>query len=153
MSIIDSVLYSTPSFQLLSMNQLWTRSKFLFWIDRCAMCGWRIKSSTSLTGWSAPATQTEERTPVRWAWRVSGKCFTRWRRGKSFSFATDFANSYSALLPGWFRRASVVPGQARQGEMVRRRDCQLGHQVRSSKTARGLRLCAEVRAVDSKGNV
>lgn len=46
-----------------------------------------------------------------------------------------------------------MPGQARQGEMVRRRDRQLGHQMRPSKTAWSLRLRAQVRAVDSERNV
>lgn len=61
-------------------------------------------------------------------------------------------NHRDVLLQGGFRWALIVSGQKRQGEMVRRRNCQLGHKMRSSKTARSLRLRAQVRAMDPRRN-
>lgn len=46
-----------------------------------------------------------------------------------------------------------MSGQQRQREMVRRRYRQLGHKMRPSKTARSLRLRAQIRIVDPSRNV
>lgn len=45
-----------------------------------------------------------------------------------------------------------MPGRARQGEMVRRWNSELGHNVRPSEITRCVRLRAKIRALDTESN-